>query len=530
MAKILVSDSLAEEGRSILADGGANEVVYKPDITPEDLLAEIGEYDALVIRSRTQVPAEVLQAGKNLKIVGRAGVGVDNVDIPAATECGIMVANAPDGNTVTTCEHAISLLMSLARHVPEGDATMKDGQWAKKKLAGVELFGKVLGVIGLGKIGREVARRMKAFGMTVWGADPFVSSEVAEKMGLTLKTVDEIVAGADVITIHTPKTPDTVDMIGEAQLKKMKKSALLVNCARGGIVNEKALAEALEAGEIAGAALDVYTEEPLPEDHFLRKAPRLVLTPHLGASTAEAQEKVALQVAEQVVNACKGAEVTTALNAPPVNSEVLKQAGPALQLAEKLGRFIVQLAGDAKINKLEIVASGNLLDHPIDLISMSVMKGYLEHISDIPVNFVNARSRMKDQGIEVEENKRSAPKDYLGLLSVVATTETGDKENLSGTVFAPNRPRVVAIGGLHFEMRPEGNVLLLHNDDIPGIIGAVGTTLGNAGLNIGEISWGRDQQGGRAMTAINIDGDVSGDIVKTLEGLEGVRSAKLIKL
>ena len=529
MPKILVSDSLAEEGRNILSDGGANEVVYKPDISPEDLVKEIGEFDALVIRSATQVTADVLKAGKKLKIVGRAGVGVDNVDIPVATECGIMVANAPDGNTVTTCEHALSLLMSLVRHVPEGDATMKAGQWAKKKLAGVELFGKVLGVIGLGKIGREVAKRMQAFGMTIWGYDPYVSKEVAERMGLTLKSVAEIVEGADMITIHTPKTPETVNMIGEEQFKKMKKSALIVNCARGGIINEEALAKALEAGEIAGAALDVYTEEPLPDDHFLRKAPNIVLTPHLGASTAEAQEKVALQVAEQVVSCVKGAEVTTALNAPPVNAEVLKQAKPTLDLAEKLGSFIVQIC-EAKIQKLAVTVSGTLQKQPVDLIVMSVMKGYLERISDMPVNFVNARSRMEAKGIEVVESRSSAPKDFLGLLSVTATMEDGSTMHIAGTVFDPGRLRLVVVRDLHFEMRLRGNIILLQNDDIPGIIGAVGTTLGNAGLNIGEISWGRDQQGGRAMTAINIDEEIPEAVIAQLADLKGVRSARLINM
>ncbi|NQU45034.1 phosphoglycerate dehydrogenase, partial [bacterium] len=361
MAKILVSDSLAEEGRKILEDNGSNQVDYKPDITPEDLVKEIGPYEALVIRSRTQVTADILRAGSNLKIVGRAGVGVDNVDIPVATDCGIMVANAPEGNTISTCEHSISLLMSLVRHVAVGDATMKAGKWEKKSLAGHELFGKTLGVIGLGKIGREVANRMKAFGMIIWGSDPFVSSDMAEKLGVTLKSVDEIILGADVITIHTPKTPETTDLIAADQLKKMKKTALLINCARGGIVNEADLAAALQAGEIAGAALDVYTTEPLPADHPLRKAPNIVLTPHLGASTSEAQEKVALQVAEQIVSACKGAEVTTALNAPAINAELLKQMDSSLRLAEKLGRFIVQMC-EARVTKLEVAISGSLLE------------------------------------------------------------------------------------------------------------------------------------------------------------------------
>ena len=530
MAKILVSDALAEEGRTILADGGANEVVFKPEITPEELLAEIGEYDALVIRSRTKVPAEVLQAAKRLKIVGRAGVGVDNVDIPTATDCGIMVANAPEGNTVTTCEHAIALLMSLVRNVPRGDATMKAGTWDKKSLKGVEMFGKTLGVIGLGKIGREVAKRMQAFGMQVWGYDPYVSTELAERLGVTLKSVEEIVEGADVITIHTPKTAETTDLIGEAELKKMKSSAFLVNCARGGIINEEALAAALEAGEIAGAAIDVYTSEPLPDDHVLRGAPRLVLTPHLGASTAEAQEKVATQVAEQVVNACKGAEVTTALNAPAINAEVLKLMQPSLELAERLGRFVVQMC-DERITALEIALSGTILEYPTtEPIVLSVIKGFLEHISDMPVNFVNARARMEAQGVAVVENRTSTARDYLRLKTVTATMENGKTVSVSATVFAPNRPRIVSINDLHFEMRPEGNVILLENEDVPGIIGNVGTSLGDAGINIGEISWGRDKKGGTAMTAINLDEDVPEGVVKALADLPHVLSARHIVL
>ena len=529
MAKILVSDSLAKEGLKILEDNGANEVVYKPEITPQGLLAEIGEYDALVIRSRSKVTADILRAGKKLKIVGRAGVGVDNVDVPVATECGIMVANAPEGNTMSTCEHTISLMMSLVRNVPTGDATMKAGKWEKKKLEGVELFGKTLGVVGLGKIGREVAKRMQAFGMTVWGYDPYVSSEMIERLGVEAKTVQEIIEGADVITVHTPKTPETTGLIGEAQFKKMKKTAYVINCARGGIVDEKALCAALEAGEIAGAAIDVYTTEPLPEDHPLRKAPRIVLTPHLGASTVEAQEKVALQVADQVVNACKGAEVTTAVNAPAIKAEILKQMQSSLSLAERLGRFIVQMC-DSRITRLDIEVSGTLLEFPVEPISMSVMKGFLEHISDVPVNFVNARARMAAQGVQVAEHRSTAPKDYLQLKTVTATMENGKTASVSGTVFAPNRPRIVAVGNLHFEMRPSGNIILIENRDVPGIIGSVGTALAEAGINIGEISWGRDKKGGMAMTAISADSEVPESMISKLARLPNILSARLILL
>jgi len=529
MAKILVSDSLAQEGRAILEDGGANEVVYKPEITPEEILAEIGEYEALVIRSRTIVTADVLRAAKKMKIVGRAGVGVDNVDIPVATDCGIMVANAPEGNTISTCEHAISLMMSLVRNIAVGDATMKAGKWEKKKLSGVELFGKTLGIIGLGKIGREVAKRMKAFGMTVWGNDPYISTEVAERLGVALKSVNEIIEGADIITVHTPKTPETTNLIGEAELKRMKKTAFLINCARGGIVNEEALAAALEAGEIAGAALDVYTAEPLPDDHPLRKAPNLVLTPHLGASTVEAQEKVALQVAEQVVNACKGAEVTTALNAPAINAEMLRQMQPHLDLAKAMGLFIVQM-GDAPFRELEISICGTLLEQPTEPLVMSVMIGFLEPISDPPVNFVNARARMQARGINIVESRLTGRRDYLNMINVKATMEGGGSVSLSGTVFEPNRQRIVAIGDLHFEMRPEGTIILMENRDEPGIIGAIGTTLGSAGINIGEISWGRDEKGGRAMTAIKVDDDLPPAMVQKLASLPNALSARLIRL
>jgi D-3-phosphoglycerate dehydrogenase len=529
MARILVSDSLAPEGIKILEDNGANEIVYKPEITPEGLLAEIGEYDALVIRSRTQVPAETLQAAKRLKIVGRAGVGVDNVDIRAATECGIIVANAPEGNTMSTCEHAISLMMSLIRNIPQGDATMKAGKWEKKKLAGHELFGKTLGVIGLGKIGREVASRMKSFGMTVWASDPYVSSEAAEKLGVSLKTVPEIIEGADVITIHTPKTAETTNLINAAALKKMKKSAYLINCARGGIVNETDLAEALGAGEIAGAAIDVYTTEPLPEDHPLRKAPRIVLTPHLGASTEEAQEKVALQVAEQVVNCCRGAEVTTALNAPALNAELLKQMRHSLELAEQLGKFVVQMI-DGRVTKLSVEISGTLRDFPTQPLRLSVMKGFLERITDMPVNFVNAETKLNSQGIKIVETTSATPKDYVQLLTVTAETEDKKVVSVSGTVFEPGRKRIVAINELRVEMNPVGNILMIENKDVPGVVGAVCTTIGNAGLNIGEISWGRDQRGGVAVTAICIDGEIKADIVSKIGQLSNIYSVREITL
>ncbi len=529
MAKILVSDSLAEEGRAILSDNGANEVVYKPEITPEDLVKEIGEYEALVIRSRTQVTAEVLRAAKKCKIVGRAGVGVDNVDIPVATQCGIMVANAPEGNTYSTCEHAISLMMSLIRHIPAGDATMKAGKWEKKKLTGHELYGKTLGIVGLGKIGREVAHRMKSFGMTVWGFDPYVTPEMAERLGVTLKTVAEIVEGADVITVHTPKTKETTNLLDAAAFKKMKKTAYVINCARGGIINEEDLAAALAAGELAGAAIDVFTVEPLPEDHPLRKAPNIVLTPHLGASTTEAQEKVALQVAEQVVNACKGAEVTTALNAPAINPELLKQMKGSLDLAERLGRFIVQMSTQS-IKRIKVSVSGTLLDFPTDIITLSVMKGFLEPITDLPVNFVNARTQLQAKGVEVVEARSSQPKDYLSLIEVSALREDGSKISVSGTVFMPNLPRVVAINDLRFEMKPEGNVILMENEDLPGTVGRVGTLLASKNINIAEISWGRDHAGGNAMTAIKVDGEVDQAIINELVALPHVVKAKLIRL
>lgn len=528
MARILVSDSLSQEGIDILRSGGF-EVVHKPDISPEDLVKEIGEYDALVIRSRSNVTADVLQAGKKLKVVGRAGVGLDNVDVPTATKLGVIVMNTPSGNTISTAEHSFSMIMSTARTIPQADRSMHEGRWDKKKYMGTELYNKTLGICGLGRIGTEVAKRAVAFGMRVMAYDPYMSSEVVTKHGITQATVDEICEQADFITVHAPLNAATRDMIGKPQFDKMKKSARVINCARGGIVNEDALLEALQSGRIAGAAFDVFTEEPLPKDHPFRSLENMVLTPHLGAATVEAQEGVAKEVAEQIVDTLAGRMVRNAVNAPSVDPAILESIRPYTELARRMGKFMSQFV-PGPINALRVYYSGSVLDYPTAPITTAAVVGYLEPITEFGVNFVNANSIAKERGVEVVELKSTKMYNFTNLITVEVELEGGDKQWVGGTLFTANTPRIVVVNDKFFDVVPEGNLIVIENKDVPGIIGNVGTLLGKHSINIGQMTWGRTSPGTDAITVINVDQDISEDVLRELAALPNILSARLIQL
>lgn len=527
MAKILVSDKLAPEGIEILKAGGENVVDNKAGLSPEELLDIIENYDALVIRSASKVTAEVIEKAKNLKVVGRAGVGVDNVDKNVATEKGIIVMNTPGGNTISTAEHAFSMLMSLARNIPQATADMKKGEWPKKKYSGVELNTKVLGIVGLGRIGTEFAKRAIAFNMKVLAYDPYTSPEMMSKNGIESATLDEIYAKADFITVHSPLNDETRYLINENTIEKMKKGVRIINCARGGIVDEAALIKAVESGKVAGAALDVFETEPLPADHPLTKVQNIILTPHLGASTAEAQVNVAIQVAEQIVDFFKTGTILNAVNAPSVEPEVLAQIRPYLNLGERIGKFISQLSTN-RIVKINVKYSGQILDYPSQPITTAVVKGILETTSNFAVNYVNAMPKAKARGIEIVEAKSTTLVQYANLITVEAHYDDGTFNSVSGTLFTPTTPRIVIINDKHFDVYPAGNMLVIENKDVPGIIGNVGTILGKHSINIDQMTWGKSQKAGNALTVLNFDKGLPKDVFDELTKQKNVISVKTI--
>lgn len=525
--RILISDQLTEEGVQILQNGGKFEVVDDPAITMEKLAEVINGFDGLAIRSRTNVTADVLKNSGRLKVIGRAGVGLDNVDVPVATEKGIIVMNTPEGNTLSTAEHTVSMMLSLSRKIPQADRLMKQGEWPKKSLTGVELHGKTLGVIGLGKIGREVAKRMKSFGMEILGYDPFLNESAAEKLGITLADVDTIAQKSDIITVHTPLNKDTKGIIDARRLAMMKKTALIVNCARGGIVDEAALLDALQKKTIAGAALDVFEQEPLPKDHPFRALDNAVITPHLAASTTEAQDKVTRDVANQIVEALEGGMIRNAINAPSLDPQELERLRPVIALAERLGKFASQFC-PCPASKLEVRFSGTAAEYPITPLTTAAVKGFLSPFGNVAVNFVNARYLAKSQGIEVIESSSSDALDYAGLITVEVHSANGERNSISGTLFHSRFSRIVVINGKQITAAPEGNMIVIENRDVPGIVGSVGTLLGSRKINIADMTWGRNTPGGDAITVLNVDSEVSDKVVEELKALPNILSVRVI--
>ncbi len=523
--KILVSDSLAEEGIKILKSGAEVDVLTK--LSKEELLQKIKEYDALVVRSATQVTREVIEAGERLKVIGRAGVGVDNIDVAAATERGIVVLNAPEGNTIAAAEHTIAMMMSMSRKIPQANASLKGNKWEKGKFMGVELYDKVLGIIGLGRIGTEVAKRCQSFGMRILAYDPYISEEKAKNLGVKLSTVDEIVINSDFITVHTPLTKETQNLIGAKELEKMKKSVRLINCARGGIINEEALHEALKSGKVAGAALDVFVKEP-PTNSPLLTLDNIVVTPHLGASTAEAQVNVAIGVAEQVLNALRGEVVKNAVNAPAVGPEVMEAIRPYLPLAEKIGKFLAQLV-KGHVNQVEISYSGEIAEQDTKFLTIAIMKGMLEPVLSAPVTFVNAMKVAKNRGITVFESKSSRAEDFANLISVTAKSDI-DQRRAAGTIFGKQDARIVLIDKYRVDAVPSGYMVISNHIDKPGTIGKIGTLLGKNNINIAGMIVGRASPGGQAVMVLAVDSSIPDDILKQFLDVDGVKDAELVKL
>ncbi|MCE5228916.1 phosphoglycerate dehydrogenase [bacterium] len=526
--RILISDKMSSEGLSYFTGHEGFEIVYDPEITMEALAERIGDFDALVIRSRTHVTRAMLADPGKLKIIGRAGAGVDNVDVEAATEKGIVVMNTPGGNTLSTAEHAISMLLSLARHIPQADHSMHEGKWDKKSIIGMEIDGKTLGIVGLGRIGRVVAQHMQAFGMEVVVYDPLLTAETAEKLGVRSVSIDEMCRIADAITVHAPLNDDTRGIIGREQFSLMKPGALVVNCARGGIVDEQALCEALRDRKIGGAALDVFEAEPLPADHPLRGLDNVILTPHLAASTAEAQEKVARDIAIQIREALGGEMIRNAVNAPSVDAKTFARIRHALDLCERLGRFCGQFV-PAPTKSIEIIYSGTVSQHPTEPLTVAAIKGFLEcHVAET-VNAVNALYLAHQRDIHISETRRANSNDiYAGLVTVRTTSDSGETHEVSGTLTQENTPKIVVIDGRRLDMVPAGHMLVIGNRDLPGFIGAIGTALGNENINIAQMTVARTIPGTEAFTVISVDGPVPVEVLKKLQSLHNVLSVRAI--
>ena len=519
--KVLVSDKLGEAGLEIFRNEEGIELDVKTGLAPDELKAIIGEYDGLVIRSATKVTQEILEAATRLKVVGRAGIGLDNVDIPCATKHGVVVMNTPGGNTVTTAEHAIAMMMSLTRNIPRGTATLKDSLWEKKNLQGRELFDKVLGVIGFGNIGSIVANRAQGLKMQVIIYDPYVTAEHIEKSGFESVSLEELYKRSDYITIHVPKIESTVHLLNKETFAMMKDGVMVINCARGGIVQEQDLYDAIVSGKVAGAALDVFEVEP-PKDNPLLTLDQVIATPHLGASTQEAQTNVAVAVANQIIAYLKQNTIINAVNVPSVTGELLKKLEPFLYLAEKIGIMHATMA-KGPIKEISIEYAGNFFDLDLKPVTLAAVKGILAPMVADEVNSVNATALAGEMGIKISEIASKESAHYINLIRIRVVYE--DETNLiTGTIFGKDDARIVRINKFRLEVIPEGYLSLIHNKDVPGAIGSIGTCLGEHNINISRMMVGREDDGDRNIIFIRTDTPVPEAVCQELSDLDKVHS------
>ena len=532
MDRVLVADKLAPEGMAILrqaVEAGQLQVDERVGMKPDELRAAIGEYDALVVRSASTVTREVVDAAPKLRVIGRAGIGVDNIDVEAATRRGIAVMNTPGGNNVTTAEHAISMLLSLARSIPQATASMKGGKWEKSKFTGSEISNKILGIVGIGNIGRLVAERAQGLKMKVMAFDPFITEQKAREMGIELASLDALLQRADFVSIHTPLLPETRNLIDAAALAKMKPTARLINCARGGIVDEIALADALKAKKLAGAALDVFEQEPVATDHPLLQLDNVICTPHLGAATAEAQVAVSVAVAEQLVDFLVHNVTRCAVNLPSISAEQLEVLRPYLTLGERLGSLQAQLIKQAP-TEVTVEYAGEVTAQDVQPVTIAVLKGLLGRLLETSiVNYVNARELAKERGIKVVESKSSQAKGFTNSL-VVRVKAGATSSDVSGAVFGREVIRLVRINGFYLEAVPEGFILMLNNRDVPGVVGNVGMLLGEAGINIAGLQLGREAVGGMALSLVHVDERIPAPVMERLRKLPNIVSADLLEL
>jgi len=519
--KVLVSDNLGEAGIKMFQDEDGLDVDVKAGLSPEELKSIIKDYDALVIRSATKVTEDLLSAATKLKVVGRAGIGLDNVDIPAATKQGVIVMNTPGGNVITTAEHAIAMILSLSRNIPEGTASLKAGRWDKKKLQGREIYNKVLGVIGFGKIGSIVADRARGLKMQVIIHDPFVTPEQIEKAGFESVSLDELYRRSDYITIHVPKLKNTIGLINKDALDQMKDGVMIVNCARGGIVDEADLYEAMQSGKVAGAALDVFENEP-PGVCQLFEFDNLICTPHLGASTQEAQTKVAVDVAGQIIDYLKNGTIMNAVNAPSVTGDILIKLRPLLTLADQMGSLQAQLNKGA-VKEVSIEYAGDFKGLDLSPVSIAVLRGLLTHVVKDDVNFVNAQVLAKERGIKVTEATSDDSGEYINRITVkVETTETTN--TVTGTIFGKNELRIVKINNFRLELIPNGHISLIYNLDKPGAIGSFATLLGKHNINIDQMQVGQEEAGQMNIIFLKTNVSIPPEVIEEMHRLELVRT------
>jgi D-3-phosphoglycerate dehydrogenase len=498
MKRILISDPLSKRGLDILEKAKNLKCDLKPGLSPDELKKIISEYDGIIIRSETKLKGDIIEAAKHLKVIGRAGIGLDNVDLPAATKKGIVVMNTPQENAIAAAEHTIAMILSISRKIPQATASMKAGRWEKKKFMGVELYNKTLGLVGIGVIGTIVADRARGLKMKVIGYDPYLSKEVAEKKGVDLGSLEELLSRSDFISVHTPLTDETRNLIDRNAFTKMKKGVILVNCARGGIINEKDLYDAIQGGRVAGAALDVFEKEPAVGNPLM-ELEAVISTPHLGAATEEAQENVAIAISQQMVDYFLLGEARNAVNMPAVSPEILPFLRPYLRLGEQLGSFLGQISNYA-IEEVLIEYRGEVGEHETKPITSSVLKGLLTPFVGETVNFVNAPIMAKERGIKVTESTSAAAEDFA-----LTARSKMEQNYIAGTLFGRKELRIVKLNDFFIEALPEGYILLVSNYDKPGVIGNIGNALGSQNINIATMQFGRDRMGGNAISLLHLD-------------------------
>jgi D-3-phosphoglycerate dehydrogenase / 2-oxoglutarate reductase len=527
LRKVLISDPLSNRGLDILGREPSLRVDIKPGLPADELKKVIPGYDAIIIRSETKLTRELIEAGGRLKVIGRAGIGLDNIDIPAATKKGIVVMNTPQENAIAAAEHTLAMMLSAARKIPQASALLKQGKWEKKRFMGVEIYNKTLGIVGIGVIGTIVADRARALRMKVIAFDPYLSKEAAEKKGVDLVPMDELLARSDFISIHTPLTEDTRNFIDRKAFQKMKGGVILVNCARGGIINEKDLHDAIGEGKVAGAALDVFEKEPAVGNPLL-ELDGVIGTPHLGASTGEAQENVAVAIAQQVVDYLVHGEARNAVNLPMVSADVLPLVTPFCNLGEKLGGFLAQISKHA-VEEVQIDYSGEVVEYGTKPVMVSVLKGLLTPHLGETVNYVNAPVLARERGIRVRETTSSRAEDFASLIVLTARSKR-ETNTIAGTLFGMKELRIVRFNDFHIEAIPEGHILLVYNYDRPGVIGNLGTALGSRGINIATMQFGRDRPGGNAISLLHLDARLDTGVLDEILKLPNIISVQQINL
>ncbi|MFQ5877783.1 MAG: phosphoglycerate dehydrogenase [Acidobacteriota bacterium] len=524
--KVLIADRVSPSCSEVLRRSGLEPVV-RTGLRGAALLRQVAGVEGIIVRSDTRITEEVIAAARRLRAVGRAGAGVDNIDVPAATRRGIVVMNAPGENTISAAEHTLSMILALARRIPHADRSVRSGSWERSKFLGVELFGKTLGVVGLGKVGREVAARARAFGMEVIGCDPVVSEEMGSRIGVTLVSLRTILERSDFITLHTPLTEATRHLIGRAELERCRDGVRIANVARGGIIDEAALVAAIASGKVGGAALDVFEVEP-PAGSPLLELDSVILTPHLGASTREAQEKVGTRIASQIAGYLKEGVVVNAVNMEGVDPKILPATQPFRDLCERMGRFLAALTR-GRVEEILVEYSGEVLDYPTRPLTASLVKGYLQDRLSDPVNAVNAMLLARESGVRVHETRAAEAQDFASLVSVTLKGRDGSR-SVAGTLFGKREPRLVRLDEYHLDAIPKGAMLIVSNDDRPGMVGRIGTVLGHAEVNIAYMSLGRDRSGGRAIAILNLDAPLPAEILRDITSIDGVLWAESVTL